>query len=141
MPSKYDYGPLIKQIHYSLERDANNLLRARDLTLAQWRLLSILSGSADGAYPLKTLEKLLHVSQATAAAIVKRLEQKGFVEGYIDADDKRVKNARITANGASVCDEASEQMDYAEQRLVRGLTDVEKQLFRELLRKVSENVK
>jgi DNA-binding MarR family transcriptional regulator len=137
----YDYGPLIKQIHDSLERNANNLLRAKELTLAQWQLLLVLSNAADGAYPLKQLEKLLHVSQATAAGIVQRLEQKGFVEGYADAEDKRVKNARITAKGIAICKDASERMDSAEERLVRGLSDGEKQIFRELLKKVSENVK
>jgi DNA-binding MarR family transcriptional regulator len=141
MLSKYDIGSRIKQIHDALERDANNLFRAKNLTLSQWRLLLVLSEASDGSHPLKTLEKLMHVSQATTAGIVQRLEQKGFIEGFGDIDDKRVKNVRITEKGRTVCDEASEQMDCAEQRLAGGLTEIEKQLFRELLRKVSENVK
>jgi DNA-binding MarR family transcriptional regulator len=123
-----------------MEKSANNMLRDMDLTSAQSTLLFILASADDGTYSMKELEKLLHVSQATTVGIVKRLEQKGYVEGYADSKDKRVKNARITTAGIAVVNDASVHIDIAEQQLVKALTSVEKQIFRELLKKVCENL-
>jgi DNA-binding MarR family transcriptional regulator len=123
-----------------MEKIANNTLRDMDLTSAQSNLLFILANADSGTYSMKELEKLLHVSQATTVGIVKRLEQKGYVEGFADSKDKRVKNARITTTGIAVVNGARAHIDFAEEQLVKTLTSVEKQLFRELLRKVCEDL-
>jgi DNA-binding MarR family transcriptional regulator len=133
-------GPYIKQIHDVLEKRANNSMRDKDLTMAQLQLLLFLCESESGGYPLKELEKLLHVSQATSAGIVRRLEQKGFIYGHTSADDKRVKFARITELGRAVCSSAIEDMERAENWLVTGLSAEEKTMFILLLKKVSNNL-
>ncbi len=86
------FGPVFKQIHDALEKNANNLLRADDLTMAQVHLLFLLEESPDGCYSLKELERRLRVAQSTMVGVVKRSAQKGFVECYGDPHDKRVKH-------------------------------------------------
>jgi DNA-binding MarR family transcriptional regulator len=135
-----DCGPFLKQIHDSLDKGANNSLRALALTSAQFNLLFMLANAEGGTYTLKELEKRLHVSQATTAGVVKRLEQKGFIESFTDANDKRVKNAKITAAGIAVCVKGRAHIDISEQRLVNALTDVERLVFRELLKKIADNI-
>jgi DNA-binding MarR family transcriptional regulator len=133
-------GELIKRIHDTVERDVNNQLRSKELTLAQMRLLIKLHGADGGTLPLKELERQLHVSQATTAGLVVRLEQKGFAEGFGETDDKRIKNVRLTRTGAALCEEAREDIERTERRLISALTDGEKCIFQELLQKVAESI-
>lgn len=48
---------------------------------------------------MKELERYFGVAQSTIAGVVSRLEQKGFVEAFGDAADKRIKVVHITPAG------------------------------------------
>lgn len=52
---------------------------------------------------------------------VSRLEQKGFVEGFGDAGDRRVKLLRITPAGEECCQNVERHMDEAEAALLMVL--------------------
>ena len=129
-------GALIKKIHDEIEKQANALLRQQDLTLSQMNVLMELDAISSHALTLKELEGLLHVAQSTAAGIVMRLEQKGFVESFTDENDRRVKKVAITPSGMECCKNAASDVGRMEMQLLSGLTDAEKILFRELLEKV-----
>jgi DNA-binding MarR family transcriptional regulator len=133
-------GELIKRIHDTIERDANNQLRSKELTFAQMHLLIKLHEADGGTLALKELERRLHVSQATTAGLVARLEQKGFAEGFGDAGDKRIKNVRITRTGNALCEEARENIEMVERKLLSAFTDGEKQIFLELLQKAAKSI-
>ena len=136
MQKNYLCGALIKQIHDELEKKANALLRQQDLTLSQMNVLMELEAAPDHHLSLKELEGLLHVAQSTAAGIVVRLEQKGFVESFADENDRRVKKVSITPAGLACCQNASSNVKDMESQLLSGLTEGERTLFRELLEKV-----
>ena len=113
------FGPVFKQIHDALEKNANNLLRADDLTMAQVHLLFLLEESPDGCYSLKELERRLRVAQSTMVGVVKRSAQKGFVECYGDPQ---------------------KHMGESEERFLKGISPAERALFLELLYKVLRNL-
>lgn len=136
MRKNYLCGALIKQIHDELEKKANALLRQQDLTLSQMNVLMELEAVPEHQLTLKELEGLLHVAQSTAAGIVVRLEQKGFVESFTDASDRRVKMVAITPSGLACCQNAASDVKDMENQLLSGLTETEKTLFRDLLEKV-----
>ena len=129
-------GILIKKIHDDLEKKINNSLKASDLTMSQMEALIILSEQADRQMPLKSLERQLHVAQSTAAGIVSRLEQKGFIEAYGQPDDKRIKNIRMTDMGISYCRQAAKAMNKVEKELLRELSSEEQENLHQLLKKV-----
>jgi DNA-binding MarR family transcriptional regulator len=129
-------GLLIKRIHDTLEKIANNELRANSLTLAQLQMLITLNNSENGTSSLKELEKLLQIAQSTTVGIVKRLELKGLVEGFTDSKDKRVKLVKISAAGKEVCHNAQYNMDATEQRILHGLSKAESEQLQVLLQKV-----
>lgn len=133
-------GPLLKQIHDALEKESNQMLRPDDLTMAQIHLLFILKNREDGSCTLKELEKILHVAQSTTVGLVKRLEQKGFVESFGDANDRRIKLAKITSAGLDACKQTQVGLQKVEQRLLAGLTEAEVGIFIELLQKVRKNI-
>ena len=129
-------GALIKQIHDELEKKANALLRQQDLTLSQMNVLMELEAAPGHQLSLKELEGLLHVAQSTAAGIVVRLEQKGFVESVADENDRRVKKVAITPAGLECCKNAASHIQNMESQLLSGLTESEKILFQDLLERV-----
>ena len=140
MNRRLDCGMLFKQIHDSLEKQANTSLRAQGLTMAQMWVLVELSLTPDRQMSLKEMERRLHVAQSTAAGIVARLEQKGFVEGYGDIQDRRIKMLRITPAGESCCQRADQNLAKTETLLLSGLTEAEQSILFDLLKRVVNNL-
>ncbi len=129
-------GALIKKVHDEIEKKANAMLRQQDLTLSQMNVLMELEAASGHQLTLKELEGLLHVAQSTAAGIVMRLEQKGYVESFADENDRRVKKVAITPAGMECCKHAASDVKEIETKLLSGLTESEKLLFLDLLEKV-----
>ena len=141
MEKRVTCGALLKQIHDGLEKRANNSLRSQGLTMSQVSVLIELYFSPGKQMALKELERRLHVAQSTAAGIVARLEQKGFVEGFGDANDRRIKMLRITPAGEECCQLADQHMAAFEETLLTGLTEAERTTFVALLKRAASNLK
>lgn len=134
-------GLLIKQIHNQLEKQSNNALRAKDLTMMQVSVLLALQSAPEKQLSMKELERHFGVAQSTVAGIVSRLEQKGFVEAFGDRTDKRIKLVHITPAGEACCTDAAYHMDEAEQTLLEGFSKEERDLLNALLTKAADNMK
>lgn len=140
MEQARDCGMLIKQIHDELSKNANNALRSQNITLAQLEVLDQLNQAPEGRYSLKELEQILHVAQSTAAGIISRLEQKGFVAGFGDAGDRRIKRVQITPAGVECVRTALHHRAEAEELLLASLTEAERDVFYMLLKKVRDSL-
>ncbi len=140
MEQARDCGMLIKQIHDELSKNANNALRSQNITLAQLEVLDQLNQAPEGRYSLKELEQILHVAQSTAAGIISRLEQKGFVVGFGDAGDRRIKRVQITPAGVECVRTALHHRAEAEAILLSSLTEAERDVFYMLLKKVRDSL-
>lgn len=136
MEKMLDCGKLIKQIHDEMKKNANNALRVQDMTLSQLDALTELSLAPEKQRSLKELEQRLHIAQSTTVGIVARLEQKGLVEGISDPSDRRVKLVRITPAGMERIAAAEQGRAEAEEELLSGLTETERDIFFALLKKV-----
>lgn len=134
-------GLLFKQIHDRLEKQSNNALREKDLTMMQISVLLALEDASGQQLSMKELERHFGVAQSTVAGIVSRLEQKGFAEALSDAADRRVKLVHLTPAGARCCAEAACQMEQAEETLLRGFSEEERTLLNRLLRQIADNLK
>lgn len=130
---------LIRQIHTELEKNANNSLRQDDLTMSQINVLIELAQAEGNQMELKRLERKLHVAQSTAAGIVRRLEQKDFVEGFGSPEDKRIKMIRITPEGLNCYEKARANAQDVEAQLTSALTDTERTILVSLLQKVRDS--
>lgn len=127
---------LIRQINCALQKNANNELRAEDLTFAQVHLLFTLQRQPEGTCPLKELERLMGIAQSTTAGLVKRSAEKGLVELQDDPNDRRVKLAHITEKGLKVCEDTVEKIRCTEARMIHLLTEEETGELIRLLNKV-----
>lgn len=133
-------GKLIKQISDEMRKNANNAMRSQDMTMSQLGALLELSSAPEKQRSLKELEQSLHVAQSTVVGIIRRLEQKGFVESFGDSSDRRVKLVRITPAGFSCIAYAEQDMVQAEQKLLSALTETEREIFYVLLQKVRNSL-
>ena len=140
MDKRQDCGLLLKQIHDELQKKANNTLRPQNMTMAQLDALVELDRAPDRQRSLKELEQILRVAQSTAAGIIARLEQKGFAEGFGDAEDRRVKLVRLTPAGIECVRTALHFRAEAEEKLLSGLTETERTIFYTLLKKVRDSL-
>lgn len=134
-------GLLIKQIHDRLEKQSNNSLREKGLTMMQVSVLITLHDAQEQRLSMKEIERHFGVAQSTVAGIISRLEQKGFVEALEDVADKRVKLVHITPTGQACCKEAAYHMDEAEQTLLHGFSAEERDILNSLLTRVADNLK
>ncbi len=139
MQKHFDCGRLIKQIHDELQKIGNNAMRDQDMTLVQLEALMELEMAPEKRCSLKELEHQLHVAQSTAAGIIARLEQKGFVESFSDLTDRRIKLVQITQAGLDCVEVSKEGRDKAEEHLLSGLTETEREIFYVLLKKVRDS--
>ena len=136
MEDKLDCGRLIKQIHDEIQKTVNNALRSQDMTLSQLEALLELDQAPENQLSLQELERRLHIAQSTTAGIIMRLEQKGFVEGFGDSGDRRIKLVRLTPAGADCLILAQGSRTEIEGKLLSGLTETERHIFFTLLKKV-----
>lgn len=131
---------LLKQIHDVQEKNINNTLRNLDLTFSQINVLRALVHTADKQMSLKELEKILHVAQSTTARIVAKMENKGLIDSFGDASDKRIKYIRLTQYGEQYSSNAKQKLEEEETRLLSSLTETEKMVFISLLQKITSNL-
>ena len=134
-------GLLIKQISDQISKTANNELRSDNLTLSQLRCLEYIHENPKNKVPLKEIEAHFHISQPTLAGIISRLCQKELILTETSEINSRAKTASLTPAGKELFLSFDERRDTMESSLLASLTDEEKELFYELLKKVNNGLK
>lgn len=134
-------GSLFKQVHDSIEKRANNSLRATGLTMMQLGVLMALGSAEGGELPMKELEKRFGVSQPTMFGITSRLRQKGLVELLTAPNDRRMRLAHVTPAGLSCLHDAETHIWETENLLLKGFSPDETELCRSFLIRILNNLK
>lgn len=127
---------LIKQLETYIGRRINNEMKELDTTMTQARALSILLNCPDQQASLKDLEKKLELSQSVTAGIIKRLEQRRYIESFGNSGDKRIKIVKITPLGEQQCRSSDKILHRVEQEVFSCLSEREIALLQDLLHKV-----
>lgn len=140
-PLPMDIVFLVKLVHDAIDRRINQELEDQHLTNSQMSVLSYLCRRGEADTTIRDIQDFLNVSHPTAAGLVRRLEQKGFVHLTTDPRDRR---ARIVRPDASVIQNARLEPKptlHMEERLLQGLSDEECRQLCSLLMCVYENIK
>lgn len=127
---------LIKQLEVNMGRRMNNEMKELDMTLTQVRVLAILLGFPEKQATLKDLEKKLQVSQSVTVGIIKRLEQRKYVESFGDSEDKRIKIVRITSLGEQQYRCSDKILSQLEEDTLSCLTEDEITILQDLLNRI-----
>ncbi len=132
--------PLLKLIEDGIQNRINRRLAGFGITFSQIRVLMLLNRPEKDVYSMKELEKIFQVSQQTMAGIVSRLEQKGYLTGFTDPNDKRVKLVKTTEEGRILALDAMEEMWKSEQEIEQFLTEAERNALLPLLQKLYQKL-
>lgn len=78
------------------------------------------------------------LDRTTAADVIKRLEEKGYLERRVNPQDKRSRQAAVTQKGAAIMQELQESMARSQKRLLQPLSPRDQKTFMSLLVKLVE---
>ena len=111
-------------------------LPARDLTFGQLRLLVLLH--RQGAQPMRRIAELFDLTSTGATGLVERVERHGLVERRHRADDRRVVECDLTAEGRRVVLQFAGLRLAEMQRLLSVLEPSELAAFHGLVLTITE---
>lgn len=129
-------GELLKRLNDLMKKRANQEFQEQDITFSQVKMLVRLYEMPEREMTLKELERYFGAAQATIAGIAVRLEKKGLIEGFADAEDKRIKHVRLTEAGYQLCLKMQAHMEESEQKFLAPLDETEQRELHRLLQKV-----
>jgi DNA-binding MarR family transcriptional regulator len=118
----------LNQIHYAMFFEACG---HESVTPVQYGILTALS--INPGIDQVTLGLELGLDRTTTADVVKRLEEKGFLERQVNPQDRRSRQAFITREGLRVMSLLQAGMFAAQERLLKPLPAADRKRFVELL--------
>lgn len=128
-------GPLIKKIHWQIDKMANEAFKECDLTVSQSDVLRYLHHAKYKGFSIsqKDIEKHLNISNPTVSGILDRLEDKGFINRINDPDDNRKKLIIQTEKADHLNNMIIEKFNTFDEYMLSCLDEEEKnQLFNSL---------
>lgn len=132
-------GYLLRQIYFIWERISKELLKDSELNWTQLAVLGLLINARDQEMSLKELEKCLSLTQSVVARSVTQMVNDKYLEYTFNPDDKRMKRVHLLAKGIECHESIFSSMEGTEAPLLKGMSEGEKLIFRELLEKALEN--
>ena len=118
---------------------ANRLLCAHNIHTGQQSLLFMLKHM--GACNQKELARALHISPATIAISLKRLERSGLVRRVPDQQDLRSNRIELTQAGVESADFAEKVIDQITERSFKDFSAAEFELLICLLSRMASNLR
>lgn len=82
----------------------------------------------------------MEVSHPTVVGVVSRMEQNGYLTSWMDGNDRRNKNVRLTAQAEAVGAEMEQRINENEKMLVSPLSDEDADRLKEMLLLIYENL-
>ena len=105
-------------------------------------LLCILRGAAqDQGLTQRELAQRLEVSPAAVTTSLKSLEKRGYIHREPEPGDARRNRVRLTDEGRQAVETCTACFQRVNDRLVRGLSEEEKEQIRCLFRKMLDNLR
>lgn len=140
MTTKPHMGHYFKVMQIRIEHYMNQQLQALDLTAAQGQIIGYLTHAKQPPCA-RDLEKFFHLSHPTVSGLLSRMEAKGFVEVRLDPEDKRVKRIVLLDKGTACSRQIAQSIRENDNRMLRGFSPEEAELFESMLRRAIDNMK
>lgn len=135
-------GLIIKRIHMRFERACNQTLAQYALTRAQMQILRYVYECEQKGRHVnqRSIETALCVKNPTVTGLLKRLEQKGYIEREPDPTDARAKLIHLTDRESALRLAMTREMACLEAHLTEGFSQAERAELIRLLTKVQDNI-
>lgn len=88
----------------------------------------------------KKIAEQFHISTATVAVTLKKLEKGGYICRAVDQEDNRFNQIKITEKGQAVVDKGIACFRNTEQRMFQGFNEEERQDLEGYLARMRQNL-
>lgn len=133
------FGHLFRVLHWCTARLLNEAVSQYELTSSQGRILGYIANRKT-APCAKDLEDFFHLSHPSISGVLKRLEQKGFIEFRCDENDHRCRRIYLLPKGLECHENILRQIEYIENTILQGFTSEEEELFFSMLNRSIDNL-
>ena len=137
----YRLGPKLKIISNSFRRIADESTHELGITGMQSFLLGYLRRNTGDPPCQHDIEVRFNIKHPTAAGLMARLGEKGYVDFAPDKYDRRLKRLILTDAGKKAAEQTKARLDLMEERLTRGFSQTELDALHGYLDRLVENAK
>ncbi|GIP23127.1 MarR family winged helix-turn-helix transcriptional regulator [Paenibacillus sp. J22TS3] len=142
MQSRKDtpYLDLFQIIGLKLKKRADESIKELGLNAQQGKVIDYIYRNQDNDIIQKDLADRFHLRGASITSMLQSLEQKGFIERKIPANNERQKNIYVLPKAIELIEDFQDSFQKVEEEIVQALTDEEKQVLKNLLVKINERI-
>jgi DNA-binding MarR family transcriptional regulator len=119
---------------HALEQGADRLLKAHQLTAAQYNVLRILRGALPDGLPCRRIIERMISHDPDMTRLLDRMEKRGMITRERQTDDRRVIKTRITPHGLDILKSLDQPVREAHKRQFRHISAARLKLLGKLLR-------
>lgn len=137
-----DCSSILRMLHIEMRKKFNQEMKNLGMTSPQVEVLMYLvHQKKKEEVNQKDIEYVTGLSNPTVSGILNRLEEKDFIKRETSKRDARYKIILLTEKATTMKECLCTSGRMADERLVEGITEEEKQIFKETAIKMMENLK
>lgn len=134
-------GQIINKIAHRLRRRSQAVQKQLGISEAQGRILNyILVESMESPVYPRDIEREFELRSSTVAGSLAALEAESLITRVPDERDGRLKKLVFTEKAAGIREALQGEIEETEERMLRGLTEKEKEIFLELAGRMLKNL-
>ncbi|NQX47649.1 MarR family transcriptional regulator [Paenibacillus tritici] len=134
------YLDLFQIIGLKLKKRADESIKEQGLNAQQGKVIDYIYQNQNNHIIQKNLADRFHLRGASITTMLQGLEQKGFIERKIPANNERQKNIYVLPKAIELIEEFQDSFRKVEEEIVQILTEEEKQILKEILIKINERL-
>lgn len=132
---------LISTISRKLKFSSDKKINKLGLNSQQGRVIQYIYDHQDEGLIQKDLADTFGRTTASITSMLKGLEKKGYIRREIPANNERQKNIYVEEKGVNLIQTFDDVFIQIEEEVTEALTEEEKELFKNILIKINNNLK
>ncbi|CAM3572378.1 MarR family transcriptional regulator [Paenibacillus lupini] len=134
------YLDLFQIIGLKLKKRADESIKELGLSSQQGKVIDYIYKNQNKDIIQKDLADRFHLRGASITSMLQGLEQKGYIERKIPANNERQKNIYVLPKAIELIESFNDSFQKVEDEVVQALTDEEKQILKKLLVRINERI-
>lgn len=112
-----------------------------ELTVTNGWIIMYLSANGSREIFQKDIERDFSITRSTVSAVIKLMEQKGYLAREAVMRDARLKKLVLTDRGRDLAERMHSQAIRKNENMLKNITDGELSVFLRVIDKIKQNVK
>lgn len=129
-------GFLVRRLHQIYYAIFYEECKTQNVTPVQYGVLTIVALHPD--LDQTSLGQAIGLDRTTTADVIKRLEQRGWLERHSSPADRRTRHVRLTQEGRVIVDSLQSNIDRLQERFLDPLRPAERAMFMQFMRTLVE---